>query len=87
MMRRSTSFLSKTRGAGPSSDIALPPKYLYINIQYSPQKIQFILNLWKPVDHFSTFFLKCFFFICESLGRTFFVVVRIKCFLLLYSFW
>lgn len=60
MMRRSTSFLSKTRGAGPSSDIALPPKYLYINIQYSPQKIQFILNLWKPVDHFSTFFLKCF---------------------------
>lgn len=26
MMRRSTSFLSKTREAGPSSDIALPPK-------------------------------------------------------------
>uniref|UniRef100_A0A3Q2Y5B9 NPC1 like intracellular cholesterol transporter 1 n=1 Tax=Hippocampus comes TaxID=109280 RepID=A0A3Q2Y5B9_HIPCM len=25
MMRRSTSFLSSTRGAGPSSDIALPP--------------------------------------------------------------
>lgn len=26
MIRRSTSFLSKTREAGPSSDIALPPK-------------------------------------------------------------
>lgn len=26
MMRRSTSFLSRTREAGPSSDIALPPK-------------------------------------------------------------
>lgn len=26
MMRRSTSFLSKTLEAGPSSDIALPPK-------------------------------------------------------------
>lgn len=38
MMRRSTSFLSKTREAGPSSDIALPPKWhIWINIQYSPQ--------------------------------------------------
>lgn len=29
MMRRRTSFLSKTREAGPSSDIALPPRCLY----------------------------------------------------------
>lgn len=44
MMRRSTSFLSKTREAGPSSDIALPPKYLHtysidiINIQFKALK-------------------------------------------------
>lgn len=38
MMRRRTSFLSKTREAGPSSDIALPPKCLYGNIQCSTLK-------------------------------------------------
>lgn len=46
MMRRSTSFLSKTREAGPSSDIALPPKslHMYIYIQdLHVLKTQYIL--------------------------------------------
>lgn len=36
MMRRSTSFLSRTREAGPSSEIAFPPEGVDISIDSSP---------------------------------------------------